>query len=148
METNLGFRSPVSEMQEGNTGVPRENLRKQVWTRNQMHIWHRDWESNPCPLVHSAGEESLRYLLMLIFIGRFNPLNPGQFTPRCTAYPDRSAITYQYQYQYWLFWQRKCPAITAFHLLPYLLLTNRYHVFLRFCLKIRFVDYITPLHCP
>ena len=32
-----------------------------------------------------------------------NPLNPGQFTRRCTAYPDRSAITYQYQYQYRFF---------------------------------------------
>ena len=31
----------------------------------------------------------------------FNPLNPGQFTRRCTAYPDRSAITSQYQY--WFF---------------------------------------------
>ena len=47
----------------GKTGVPRENLWKQVWTGNQMHIWHRDWESNPGPLVDSAGEEPLRYLL-------------------------------------------------------------------------------------
>ena len=33
----------------------------------------------------------------------FNPLNPGQFTRRCTVYPGRSAITYQYQYQYRFF---------------------------------------------
>ena len=43
--------------------MPGENLRKQVWTGNQMHIRRRDWESNPGPLVHSAGEEPLRYLL-------------------------------------------------------------------------------------
>ena len=40
----------------GKTGVPGENLRKQVWTGNQMHIRRRDWESNPGPLVHSAGK--------------------------------------------------------------------------------------------
>ena len=28
-----------------------------------MHIRRRDWKSNPGPLVHSAGEEPLRYLL-------------------------------------------------------------------------------------
>ena len=43
--------------------MPGENLRKQVWTGNQMHIWRQDWESNSGPLVHSAGEEPLRYLL-------------------------------------------------------------------------------------
>ena len=53
-------------MQGGETGEPAENLRKQVWTGNQKHIWRRDWESNPGPLVHSAGEESLRYLLPLL----------------------------------------------------------------------------------
>ena len=51
-------------MQEGKTEGPGENLRKQVWTGNQMHIRRRDWESNPGPSVHSAGEEPLRYLLV------------------------------------------------------------------------------------
>ena len=46
---------------EGKTGGPGENLRKQVWTGNQMHIWPRDWESNPGPLVHSAREEPLAH---------------------------------------------------------------------------------------
>ena len=43
----------------------RENrrTRRKVWTGNQMHIRRRDWESNQGPLVHSAGEEPLRYLL-------------------------------------------------------------------------------------
>ena len=57
-------RSPVLDAGE-KTGGPGENLRKQVWTGNQMHIRCRDWESNPGPLVHSAGEEPLRYLLPL-----------------------------------------------------------------------------------
>ena len=56
------LRSPVLDAR-GKTGVPGENLRKQVWTGNQMHIWCRDWESNSGPLVHIAGEEPLRYLL-------------------------------------------------------------------------------------
>ena len=47
-------RSPVLDA-GGKTGGPGENLRKQVWTGNQMHIRLRDWESNPGPLVHSAG---------------------------------------------------------------------------------------------
>ena len=54
----------------GKTGGPGENLWKQVWTGNQMHIRRRDWESNPGPFVHSAGEEPLRYLLphlMIVF---------------------------------------------------------------------------------
>ena len=33
-------------------------------------------------------------------IKEFNPLNPGQFTHRCTANPERSGITYQYQYRF------------------------------------------------
>ena len=45
-------------MQEGKTGEPEENLQKQVWARNQMHIQCWDYESNPGPLVQSAGEES------------------------------------------------------------------------------------------
>ena len=43
--------------------MPGENLQKQVWTGNQMHIWRGDWESNSGPLVNSAGGEPLRYLL-------------------------------------------------------------------------------------
>ena len=35
-----------------------------------MHIRLRDWESNPGPLVHSAGEEPLRYLLPLNRLSR------------------------------------------------------------------------------
>ena len=30
-----------------------------------MHIWRRDWESKSGPLLHSAGEEPLHYLLPL-----------------------------------------------------------------------------------
>ena len=30
----------------------------------------------------------------------FNPVNPGQFTRRVYAYPEQSAITYQYQYRF------------------------------------------------
>ena len=63
LETDL-FRSPVLNA-GGKTGGPRENLRKQVWTGNQMHIRRHDCESNPGPLVHSAGEEPLHYLLPL-----------------------------------------------------------------------------------
>ena len=56
------LRSPVLDA-EGKTGVSGENMRKQVWTGNQMHIQRRDWVSNPGPLVHSTGKEPLRYLL-------------------------------------------------------------------------------------
>ena len=38
-----------------------------------MHIWRRDWESNPGPLVHSDGEEPLRYLLPLLIHRGVNP---------------------------------------------------------------------------
>ena len=63
LETDYS-RSPVLDA-GGKTGGPGENLRKQVWAENQMHIRRLDWESNPGPLVHSAGEEPLRYLLPL-----------------------------------------------------------------------------------
>ena len=59
----ISLRSPVLDA-GGKTGVPRENLRKQVWTGNQMHM-APGLVSNPGPLVHSAGEEPLRYLLPL-----------------------------------------------------------------------------------
>ncbi len=42
---------------------PEKNLRKQVWTGNQMDIQRRDRESNPGPVVHSAEEVPLLYLL-------------------------------------------------------------------------------------
>ena len=61
METDL-FKKSILDA-GGKTGVPGENL--QVWTGNQMHIQRGDWESNPGPLVHSAGEEPLCYLLPL-----------------------------------------------------------------------------------
>ena len=63
----------------------------------------------------------------------------------CTAYLERSTITYQYQYRFFVSVNSGNYYITY---LPYILLTNRYHVFLRFCLKIQLFDYITPLHCP
>ena len=43
------LRSPVLDA-GGKTGVPGENLWKQVWTGNQMHIRRQDWESNPGPI--------------------------------------------------------------------------------------------------
>ena len=48
----------------GKTRGPWETLLKQVWTGNQMHIRCWDWESDPGLVVHSTGEDLLRYLLI------------------------------------------------------------------------------------
>ncbi len=47
----------------GKPECPEKNLRKQVWTRNQMDIQRRDRESNPGLVVHIAKEVPLRYLI-------------------------------------------------------------------------------------
>ena len=55
-------RSPVLDA-GGKPECPKKNMRKQVWTGNQMDIQRRDRESNPGSVVHNAEEVPLRYLL-------------------------------------------------------------------------------------
>ena len=52
-------------MQEGKPEDPEKTCGSKYGLETKMHIWRRDYESNPGPLVHSAGEEPLRYLLPL-----------------------------------------------------------------------------------
>ena len=65
-------------------------------------------------------------------------LNPGQFTRMCTAYPMSSIRDNVSVLQYRFFVQRKFRHsyyhFTWMHSSIYCF-TNRYHVFLRFCLK-------------
>ena len=70
-----------------------------------------------------------------------NPLNPGQFT--CRVYRLPRAIRNYVSVSFFL--AAQISVITTFHLLTVYI---AHHVFLRFCLKIQFFDYITPLHCP
>ena len=77
LETDLFKKSSFRCMRES-CRDPKKNLRKQVWTRNQMHICRQDCESNPGSLVHSAGEEPLGYLLPLPEIGKIHKYNTLQ----------------------------------------------------------------------
>ena len=94
METDLFKRSSFRCRRE--TRGPGENLRKQVWTANQMHIRRRDWESNPDPLMHSAREEPLRYLLPSIYWSSLNRGNcEGFLYLRVKVIPPTRAHRYQ-----------------------------------------------------
>ena len=50
-------------MQEGKPECPKKTCGSKYGLETRCTLWRRNWESNSGPLVHSAGEEPLRYLL-------------------------------------------------------------------------------------
>ena len=81
-----------------------------------------------------------RWSTLCAKLKKLNPLNPGQFTRICTAYPERSSNVYQYQYRFCQQHKSKKKKLCFTYLFTIYILLTISATYSPFCLKIQFFD--------